>query len=289
MADAANRRGAALMTFAMACYVLNDACVKLTTDRLPPGQVLAVRGIFAVAILLAIAVALHRLQGDWRTLLRPLVALRCALELATALASVIALALVPLALVTSLMMTAPLMISIAAMSLGWERWHARRLAGTLAGLLGVLVVVRPQQGAASLPAWGAASALLCAALLAARELATRRLPPEAPSWMIALAAAAAVCAGGAALGLSEHWPTLTRREGGLLAAAALFAALGNYALIAACRRGDLSAIVPFRYSNIVWALIAGHVLWSHTPDLQAFLGIAMIVAGGLLSMGGRRP
>jgi drug/metabolite transporter (DMT)-like permease len=283
MAEPANRRGAALMTFAMACYVLNDACVKLTTDRLPPGQVLAVRGIFAVAILLAIAVALHRLQGDWRMLLRPLVALR------TALASVIALALAPLALVTSLMMTAPLMISIAAMSLGWERWNARRLAGTLAGLLGVLVIVRPQQGAAALPAWGAASALLCAALLAARELATRRLPPEAPSWMIALAAAAAVCAGAGALGLAEHWPALTSRDGGLLAAAALFAALGNYALIAACRRGDLSAIVPFRYSNIVWALIAGHVLWNHTPDRQALLGIAMIVAGGLLSMGGRRP
>jgi drug/metabolite transporter (DMT)-like permease len=289
MDHAANRRGAALMTFAMACYVLNDACVKLTTDRLPPGQVLAVRGIFAVAILLAVAVALHRLQGDWRTLLRPLVALRCALELATALASVIALALVPLALVTSLMMTAPLIISIAAMALGWERWNARRLAGTLAGLLGVLVIIRPQPGAAPLPAWGIASALLCAALLAARELATRRLPPEAPSWMVALVAAAAVCAGGGALGLAEAWPALARSDGGLLAAAAVFAALGNYALIAACRRGELSAIVPFRYSNIVWALTAGHVLWSHTPDGQALVGIAMIVTGGLLSMGRHRP
>ena len=286
---AANRRGAALMTFAMACYVLNDACVKLTTDRLPPGQVLAVRGIFAVAILSAIAVALHRLHGDWRTLLRPLVAWRCALELATALASVIALALVPLALVTSLMMTAPLIISIAAMALGWERWNVRRLAGTLVGLAGVLVIIRPQPGAAPLPAWGIATALLCAALLAARELATRRLPPEAPSWMVALVAAAAVCGGGGALGLAEDWPALARSDGALLAAAALFAALGNYALVASCRRGELSAIVPFRYSNIDWALIAGHLLWGHTPERQAFLGIAMIVAGGLLSMSRHRP
>jgi hypothetical protein len=38
-----SRRGAALMTLAMACYVLNDGCVKLTTDRLPPGQVLSLR------------------------------------------------------------------------------------------------------------------------------------------------------------------------------------------------------------------------------------------------------
>lgn len=288
-ADAADRRGAGLMAIAMACYVLNDACVKLTTDRLPPGQVLAVRGIFAVAILFAIAAALHRLRGDWRTVLRPLVALRCVLELATALASVLALAIVPLAMVTSLMMTAPLMISMAAMYLGWEQWNARRLAGTLAGLLGVLVIVRPQDGVTSLPPWGIASALLCAALLGARELATRRLPSDAPSWMVALVAAAAVCVGGGALGLTEHWSPLEPKAGGLLAAAALCAALGNYALIAACRRGDLSAIVPYRYTNIVWALIAGYVLWNETPDRQAFLGIAMIVAGGLLSMGRQRP
>ena len=213
----ANRRGALLMTAAMACYVVNDALVKLSTAHLPPGQVLAVRGIFAIAFLLAVASVVSGLRGDWRTLARPVIGLRCVLEVGAAIASVIALTLAPLAVVTALMMTAPLMISVGTMALGWERWHARSIAAALLGLAGTVAVVRPD-AATAVSAWGAASALLCAAMLAGRELATRRLPPHVPSWRVALAAAAAVCAAGTCMSFAEEWQPVGARETALLAA-----------------------------------------------------------------------
>lgn len=283
----ANRRGALLMVVAMACYVVNDALVKLTTAHLPPGQVLAVRGVFAIAFLLALASVLSESRGDWRATASPIVGLRCLLEVGTAMASVLALTLAPLAVVTALMMTAPLMISVGAMALGWERWRARPIGAALLGFVGVLAVVRPDV-ATAFSMWGAACALLCAAMLAGRELATRRLPLQAPSWQVALAAATAVCAAGACLILVEDWQAIGSREAALLAAAAAGATLGNLALIAACRATDLSMVAPFRYSIIVWALIMGHLIWGDTLPLRGVLGIALIVAGGVLSLSGKR-
>jgi drug/metabolite transporter (DMT)-like permease len=60
--------------------------------------------------------------------------------------------------------------------------------------------------------------------------------------------------------------------------------MGNYAIIAATRRADLSAVAPFRYSAIVWALLLGHLLWDDTPDRLAWLGILLIAGSGAVTL-----
>ncbi|SOE06363.1 Threonine/homoserine efflux transporter RhtA [Variovorax sp. YR752] len=282
----ANRRGIALMLVAMGCYVLNDVFVKLIAQSLPPGQVLAVRGAFASALVLAIA---WGTRARWRPALRALIAVRCGLEITTALASVVALSLAPLATVSTLMMTAPLMIAITAMALRWEPWQGSRLLATAAGFAGVLLVIQPSAQLA-IPAAGHACALLCAVSLAARDLVTRRIPAAVPSAAIAVATTLAVCLAGMLLGLVEHWAPLTRRELAALAAAAGCAALGNYALIAACRGVDLSVVTPFRYSLIVWAMLLGYAIWGDVPPPHTALGVVLIIAAGAFTVwAARRP
>ena len=281
-----NRRGIVLMLVAMGCYVLNDVFVKLAAQNLPPGQVLAVRGAFAGIFLLAIA---RGTRAGWRAARRPIVGLRCGLEITTALASVIALSLAPLATVSTLMMTAPLMIAAAAMALRWEPWRGSRLVATAAGFAGVVLVIQPS-ARIEVPAAGHACALLCAASLAARDLVTRRMPDTIPSATIALATTVAVCLAGLLLGVVERWAPLTRDELAMLAAAAGCAALGNYALIVACRGVDLSVVTPFRYSLIVWALLLGYVVWDDMPRLEALAGVALIIAAGAFTVWmSRRP
>lgn len=272
----ANRRGVALMITAMACYVLNDALVKLTSNRLPPGQILAVRGAFAFAVILAIT---PWTRGEWRFALKPIMGVRCAFEIATALTSVIALSLLPLATVSTLMMTAPLLIAAAAMLLRWEPWQGARVLATAIGFAGTLVVVRPSANV-NASTIGLVCALLCAASLAGRDLVTRRIPDAIPSTTIAVMTTGAVCLAGVLLGLLERWEPLGRREVVALAGAAVCAAAGNYALIAACRGVDLSIVTPFRYSIIVWAMILGYAVWGHTPDLLSALGVTLIVLAG---------
>nr|WP_278880051.1 DMT family transporter [Variovorax paradoxus] len=221
------------MLVAMGCYVLNDVFVKLAAQSLPPGQVLAVRGAFATFFVLALA---RGTRAGWRSALQPIVGVRCGLEITTALSSVVALSLAPLATVSTLMMTAPLMIAATAMALRWEPWHGGRLLATAAGFAGVLLVIQPS-ARSEVPAAGLACALLCAASLAARDLVTRRIPVTVPSAVIAVATTLAVCLAGLLLGLVERWAPLTRHELGMLAAAAGCAALGNYALIVASAVG----------------------------------------------------
>ena len=149
---ARNRRGILLMVAAMACYALNDAFVKLSTLQFRPGQIMAVRGLFATAMVAAIAFNAGELK-NWRTLLRPVVGWRSLIEITTAASSVAALALAPLATVTVFMMTAPLMITVCAMVLGWERPRGLRVLAAAIGFAGVLLVVQPS-GASTWPGWG---------------------------------------------------------------------------------------------------------------------------------------
>ena len=48
---AANLRGALLVVLSMACFCINDAFIKELSTRTPIGQLIAVRGVFAVALM----------------------------------------------------------------------------------------------------------------------------------------------------------------------------------------------------------------------------------------------
>lgn len=274
------------MIAAMACYALNDTLVKLTLQAFPAGQVLAVRGMAASALVLFVAHADGvRLDAGLR---EPSVLLRCALEISTAITSVLALARASLTTVSALMMLAPLLVAMASMLARWEPARPARLLAVLAGLGGAWLVMRPHAQAS---ASGLALAGLCAMSLAARDLVTRRLPPSVSTATVAIAATAAVCGAGPLLGLAlqETWQPLMRRETLLLLGAAACAAAGNYALIAACRRTDLALVAPFRYSILVWACLLAYAVWGDVPDPITLLGIAVIAAAGIASLRGARP
>ena len=265
----------------MACYVLNDALVQLTLHIFPSGQVLAVRGV-AATLLVAAVTGRRTAGGEWRALARPIMALRIALEVATALASVLALARAALPLVTALMLTAPLMIATASMALRWEPVRMARLAAVAAGLAGTLLVIRPSAQAS---ATGMALALACAASLACRDLVTRRLPASLSSAKVTLATTFAVCMAGVLIGaaMQEHWVSLDRRETLALIGAAACSAAGNYALIMACRGVDLAVVTPYRYSTMVWSCLMGYALWRVVPDRWALAGIGVIVCAGAVN------
>ena len=54
MSGTANLRGALLVVVAMAAFCVNDAFIKALSTRAPIGQLMAVRGVFAVALLLVL-------------------------------------------------------------------------------------------------------------------------------------------------------------------------------------------------------------------------------------------
>ena len=49
----------------------------------------------------------------------------------------------------------------------------------------------------------------------------------------------------------------------------------------ALRAGDISAVAPFRYTALLWALLLGYLVFGDVPDSMMVLGASIIVLSGL--------
>jgi len=191
----------------------------------------------------------------------------------------------PLANATAINMTSPLMIAmLAAVFLG-ERLGPSRWVAIGMGFLGVLFIIQPQTDGFN------GYALLCllsAVLLSVRDLVTRRVHAGVPTILITLSNTAAVMLLAGGLSLFEGWRAFTAVEFGLLAVSAVFLSAAYYLIVISTRHGELSLIVPFRYTAILFATGLGFVIWGDTPNLLAWCGIALIIAPGIYVLRGSR-
>ncbi|MCP8940043.1 DMT family transporter [Alsobacter sp. SYSU M60028] len=275
-----NRRGIVAMLAAMAFFVANDAMTKLARETLGAGQVMAVRGVFALAITLAL-VAWMGEAGRLRLVLRPRVLGRATSELAVATLYIIALGFMPLADLIAVMQSTPLLIAVYLAFTGLEPMGWRRWLSILVGFAGVLLVVRP--GGSSFDIYTVA-AFGSAVLVGVRDLATRRFGSDIPTVLILFSSVVLVMAGGVAMASYEGWRPLSPSVAGVLAGAAFFVVLGNYAMITAFRNVEVAVVSPFRYSVIVWGALAGYLVFGEVPDLFAALGACLIVAAGVYTV-----
>jgi drug/metabolite transporter (DMT)-like permease len=279
-AHASPRSNILAMCAAMAVFIVNDACVKVAAADWPPAQIMVVRGIFAVAIMAAVCA----LAGDlrrWRGLLKPIVASRCLLEGFVAFTYISALAILPLAEVTAILLISPLLITAAgALFLGetvrWRRWLA-----VGAGFAGMLLVVRPTGEGFG---WAGSIAVISTIGVALRDILTRRIPADVPTNVIAFGTTISTLAVGAVLSPAAPWQPLSAMPFFMVIAAAVLVAAGNLAIVAAFRNVDVSVVSPFRYTIIVWAILIGIVVFQERPTLASWVGIILIVGSGLFTL-----
>jgi len=117
---------------------------------------------------------------------------------------------------------------------------------------------------------------------AGRDLATRQIPAQIPSLFITLLTTAVVTATGVAIiGPLGGWTPPSSRALALLALAAVLLLIGYQCVIMALRAGDISAVAPFRYSALLWAMLLGYLVFGDVPDAMMVSGAAIIVASGL--------
>lgn len=272
-----NLRGIVALCAATACFVFNDAMVKLAAERLPTGEIITLRG----AVTLSIIVVAVWAAGQFRHLPRlkqRAVIMRSVLEPIVAALYITALAHVPLAELTAIALTTPLMMTAASVlvlreAVGWRRWSA-----VLAGFAGMLLVVKPSPS--GIDVYALLGVLTCVGVTT-RDLVTRRIDPATPSLIISLATSIAVMALGLAISVTETWFWPTTNEILWLALAAVGVAIANVFIVMAFRGVEVSVVSPFRYSAMVWALALGIGIWGAIPDRWSWLGIALIIGAGL--------
>jgi drug/metabolite transporter (DMT)-like permease len=268
------------MCAAMAVFIVNDACVKVAAADWPPAQIMVVRGVFAVLIMAGICSRSGDL-GRWRELLRPIVAGRCALEGFVAFSYISALAVLPIADVTAILLISPLLITAAGAlflgePVGWRRWLAVGV-----GFAGMLLVVRPTGEGFG---WAGGVAVISTIGVALRDILTRRIPVGVPSNIVAFGTTIAALLVGLMLTGATPWRPFTTMPFVMSLAAAILVAIGNLAIVIAFRNADVSVISPFRYTIIVWAILIGIVVFGERPSAASWLGIALIVGSGLFTI-----
>ena len=174
---ASNTRAALLVTAAMAAFCVNDAVIKSLSVRVPIGELMAVRGLMAILLMLAVLPWLGLRVGPAERFTW----LRAAGEVGVTFAFLAALTRLPLGETYTLYFVGPILLTAGAALVFGETVGPRRWLAVIVGFLGVLVVL-------GLPSsWQMASGLaLGAALLSAiRDLATRRIPANVGSGTVA--------------------------------------------------------------------------------------------------------
>lgn len=273
-----NIRGAILMVIAMFGFAVEDSLIKLMATDVASGQVLIMIGIGgAMVFALSALVQGEQPFGFW--MLSGFSGMRAICEGFAALGFVTALALVPISLVTTIIQASPLLVTLGAAlffkeTVGWRRWLAIAV-----GLLGVLIVLRPF-GAGFQPA--ALFAVMGVIFMSARDLATRKITTNISTLQLSVIGfMATIPAGALSLVISGSTPAVPTGQTLLYLIGAISIGVpALYCIISAMRIGDISFVSPFRYSRIIFGLLAGLLVFGETLDFYTVLGAAIIVGSG---------
>jgi len=273
-----NARGALLMMGSMAAFTINDACMKALSDELPLFQALLLRGVATSLLLFIMARAMGGLtlnlsRRDWG-----LIGIRTIGELGSTFFFLTALFHMPIANISAIMQALPLTVTLAGAMIFGEAVGWRRLSAITVGFVGVLLIVRP--GAEGFNAFSI-YALISVAFVTARDLSTRRLSPQVPSFTVALSAAIAVALFGAMGVIGTDWAPISGKVALQLGGATTMLIGGYMFSVMAMRVGEIAIVAPFRYTSLLVALILGFLIFDEWPTSLTLLGAAIVVATGV--------
>jgi drug/metabolite transporter (DMT)-like permease len=277
----ANLSGIVAMLLSCIFFVVGDCTVRLVGAELPLGEILLIRGALSAPLIVAAAAYAGKLGGFGALLTNPMLLLRTALEIATVMLFLISILNMPYAAALSVQQSNPLVLMAAAALLLGERVGWRRWLAAIVGFIGVLIIIRPGTPAFGWPAFTMIGSVVAMVL---RDLVTRRLGPGIASLQLTVVAVTSVGLSGLLLLPFEQWVMPRGESFGLLIVAALGSMGGIHWMIKAVRTGDVSVVVPFRYSLIPFGVVAGIVVFAEWPDTIALIGMSIVIGAGLYAL-----
>lgn len=272
-----NLRSILAMLAAMASFSLMDAVLKTLAGVYPTMQVAALRGLTALP-LVCVYVAWRR---ETHLLLRvrwPLHLLRGVIGIAMLGLFTYSLKELGMAEAYTIFFVAPLIITVLSVPLLKERVSVRHWLAIGVGLGGVIVALRPDQDAFF--SLGAIAVLGAAVFYAVSSIAGRILSRTDASVALVFWTTA-MWAVGATLLAWPNWVPVSAAHGWVLLALAVTGFLGQLAITEAFRHGKASAVAPFEYSALAWAILLDYAIWHTVPDRYTLLGATIIIASGI--------
>ena len=269
------RAGVFWMLATMLMFVSMDTCAKYLVAHYPTMQVVWGRYFFQIVIL--VIVLAPRIPSLIRTESLVFQLIRSLFLLGATLCFFTGLETLQVAEASSIMFTAPIMVTALAPLILKEKVGLRRALSVIVGFLGALVIIRPGLGVMEVGAFWVLGAAAC---YACYQLSTRALSQQ-DSVLTTLFYSALLGGLVMSIVLPFHF-TMPTIEGWLLMAlAGLFGTLGHFCMIKAFTHAEASQVAPYSYSNLIWATLIGFLLFGDLPDMWTYVGAGIIVGSGL--------
>ncbi|WP_050602225.1 DMT family transporter [Ruegeria sp. 6PALISEP08] len=274
-----NINGILLLIGSMAAFALEDMFIKVLSVSVPTGQIMVFLGLVCALVFACLSVVTRKRIFDpvaWSLL--PMV--RAITEGFGAVTFVTALSLIDLSTVAAVFQAMPLAVTMGAAlflgeQVGWRRWSAIGV-----GFIGVLMIIRP-----GLDGFQPESlfVVLTVIAIAARDLITRKLDVRVASTVVAMQAYVAVALAGGLLMAVSGASFVPLQDGQSLPylGAMGFGVIGYYGIVTAMRVGEASALMPFRYTRLVFSILAGMLMFGERPDALTMAGATLIIGSGL--------
>ena len=269
-------KGVGLELIGFAIFALHDALIK-SVQEVPVFQKVFFVVLFSF-VPFTLFLAFDRTERTLRPRLPGLVALRCLFTVVGLLCVFHAFGTLPLAEVYSLLFAAPILITLLAIPILGERIRFIRWFAIILGMAGVLVVLRP--GSTSL-SWDHMAGLGAAMCVACTSIVTRKIGSREHSvTLIIYPMLTNVLVTGVAT-MFVYEP-IAGRALLLLGAVGILSVLGQTLMIKAYRQCEAQFVAPMQYSQMLWALLYGVLVFHEEIDQTVMMGSAVIVCSGLL-------
>jgi drug/metabolite transporter (DMT)-like permease len=192
--------------------------------------------------------------------------------------SVIAFSMMPLAGAVAINFSAPLWSALLSVVWLKERAGPVRWLVLLAGFLGVLVVTNP--GADSLQV-GALFALGNAIMYGSVTVAVRGMTATESANTLLMWQMVTIAFFHALL-LLFGFRMPAPLDAAMLVCSGIANAIARFFWTRALHLAPATAVSPFFYLMLVWALVIGYVVWGDVPTVGLLVGSAIVVASGVL-------
>lgn len=284
------KRGILLKLMATLAVTVMFACVRALDGRIPTGEVVFFRSVFALVPLVAWYAlrgqlgVMTRTQSVWRHFGRGLTGT------GGMYFNYLALAYLPLAQLTAFSYAVPIFTVIFAALILRETVRIYRWSAVVVGFAGVLVMLVPalmeggdttaQQDALLIGATAALVAAACAALsvIQIRRMTATEDPAAIVFWFAVLTTL---------LGLSTAvfgWEMPDAREWALLIGLGLFGGLAQVMMVLALKATHASLLAPFEYAGMIWAVAIGYIAFASVPDVFTVIGAVIVAGAGLFTL-----
>jgi drug/metabolite transporter (DMT)-like permease len=268
--------GIAAAFVAFALFTMMDTVVKWMSAGYPLHQIVMTNALVALVPVLALVAR----AGTWQVLAtrRPLLHLvRGLIGVGGAYGAFFAYSRMPLADAYAILFASPLFITALSAALlkepvGWRRWTA-----VAVGFAGVLVMLRPGAGVVGL---GALGALVGSLSFSSGVLLVRWAGRRESALAFVFYTNLVIAFGGASL-LPTGFVAPALPDLGLMIVAGLLNGTAMLLVVSAFRWAPAAVVAPFQYTQMLWGVLLGYLVWGDVPDRALLLGGGIVIASGL--------